>query len=173
MTRRTGILLAIMAGLLCLTALWSYRHAGAQRTAATAAYADLGACRRMGGRIEAARARPALAAERERLASETTSLIEQSARSAGIRAAKLVRIPPPPARRVGRRGYKEKPTQVFLKGVTLRRLVAMLHELTCTEVGLRAKSLRITAPRPEDTGDLWNAEVGLTYLIYDPPHHQR
>ena len=30
------------------------------------------------------------------------------------------------------------------------------------------KSIRLSAPRGEETGDRWTVETTLTYLVYDP-----
>lgn len=169
MTRRSTILLGILAGLLVLTAWWSYRYMASRRRIAATAQADLADCLRIAGQIERLRRRPTLAAHRERLASETTGLIEEAARSAGIPADSLSRISPGRPRRVDDTAYQEKPTRVLLRKVTRRQLVVLMHRLLSAGAGLHAKSIRLSAPRHDDSGDRWTVELVLTDLIYDPP----
>ncbi len=169
MRRRTAVLTLVLAALLGLWLGGSLRHLAAARGRALAASEDLAECRRLADRIRLLRDRSRLAEDRERVPEQTTGRIEAAAKSAGISAARLVRISPEPARRVGETAYKEKPTRVLLRKVTLKQLVAMVHGLTRGEGMLRAKSLRLTAPSRNATDDLWDAELVLVYLIYEPP----
>ena len=174
MTRRTIALIAVLGMLLpaCM-ALWSYGQMAQSRSGAVEARADLADCLQMGAEIERCRRRPTLASDHERLADETTGLIELAAKSAGVSSGSLVRIIPQQPRRIADTIYKEKPTLVLLKSVSLRQVTALVHQLVSDENGLRAKSIRINAPRPEDTGDRWTAEIVLTYMIYDPPEKSK
>jgi hypothetical protein len=45
----------------------------------------------------------------------------------------------------------------------------MSHALLAPNPGLRIKTLRLSAPTPDDTTDKWTAELTITYLLYDPP----
>jgi len=168
MMRRGAIFTAVLAGLLGLTALWSYQYMASQRAAALAARADLAACRRGAARIAAFRQRPAMAADREQLLSETTSLIEQAAAAAGIPPDKLIRIVPEGPQQLGKTPYKEKPTQITLRGVSLEQLVKFVHPLTGGERGLHAKALRITSHDQGDSAGPWSADLVVSYLIYEP-----
>ena len=167
--RRPVILLAILVGLLCLTALWSYRYVAEQSRAGLKARRDLSECRRYAAAIERLKERPDVATGHVRLHAETTTAIEDAAKSARLSARSLARITPEPPRRVADTVYREKPTQVLVKNVTLEQLVQMVHGLVGAGHRLHARSIRITAPKAEDTGRQWNAELLLTYLIYDPP----
>ena len=169
MTRRTRLLVILMAVLLALAATWTHRRWVAKRRAAATAQADVRTCRRLAERIKGLSRAPILAVDRERLASETTSLIEDAARKAGINAAGLRRITPEPASRVGDTVYKAKPTRVVLREVSRRQVTDLIHGLIATDTGLRAASIRLTAPTTDDVRDIWNAELVFTYLIYDPP----
>ncbi len=173
MRRRSVIFFVVLAALLVGLVVWSHRFMAAQRSAAFAAREDARRCRQIATKIETLRRRPAMAADQERLSAETTGLTEQAARAAGITADKLARITPAPPRRLGETVYKEKPTQVLLKNVTLKQLVGMIHSLAGGQRGLHLKSIRLTAPRADDCGETWNAELVLTYLIYDPPSSRR
>lgn len=168
MTRQRMVLLILLGVLLVLVGLWRYRAMENARSAADAAAADLEATRRIVKKIEAFRDRPSEAVEGEQLATETITLIEKAVTSSGIDSKNLVRISPGSPTRVGDTPYKEKPTQVFLRNVPLRQLVALTHSLLQGGQKLHTKSMRIIPPRPDDTGEDWNAELTLTYLIYEP-----
>jgi hypothetical protein len=107
------------------------------------------------------------------MAAEITQMIDAASQKAKIAPAKLVRITPNPPRRVGESVYKEKPTQILLKEVTLSQVVEMLYDLSQGENPLIPKSIRLTTPRNQDTGNLWDGEIVLTYLIYDPPETKK
>jgi len=173
MNRRKATLLLIAAGLLAAVLGWCYGAMARARTTAQHAAADLVECRRMAAAIENRSRQPAKASEHEQLATETTGLIEAATRDADIEPRSLIRISPEPPRRLGDTVYKEKPTQVFLKDITLKQLVGLVHNLLASKNNLEVKALRLAAPRPDDTTDNWTAELVLTYLIYDPPRkHQ-
>ncbi|MFB3891186.1 MAG: hypothetical protein ACE15C_04090 [Phycisphaerae bacterium] len=169
MKRRKLILMAALGVTLLLTAVWSYQYMSGRREAAAAAQRDLADGRRMMGQIELASRMPAMAADRERLATETTSLIEQAARTAGIAPGSLRRISPEAPRRVGETVYKEKPTQVQLQAVSLKELVAFALAISGPQAGLNVDSMRLGIPREAGADGRWTAELVLTYLIYDPP----
>jgi len=172
--RKTQLKLGlVLVGSLYLTIFWSYGYMADRRAAAIVARADLEDSLRDGARIDAIRNRPALAADRERLVSETTALIERAAGAAGIPPDQLVRITPEPPQRLGDSVYKEKPTQVTLKSVSLQQLVTLTHHLVSPSQGLHAKSLRITSLGTEGAAASWAADLVVTYLIYEPPHSRK
>lgn len=162
------VLMAVLLGLLCIIMLWCYGYMADQRTAAMQARTDFEQCQRCAIKIKALKQRPKIASEHERLHAETTSLIEQAAKTAGVPASSLIRITPEPARRLGDTVYREKPTQILLKKVTLKQIVTLVHAIVNAKQKLHANFIRITAPRAEDTNDLWTAELVVTYLIYEP-----
>lgn len=71
------------------------------------------------------------------------------------------------ARRVGDTPYKQKPTVVLTRGLTLEQLSALLYHLT-HESPLTVTELTLKTPRGADPGRRWDADFTLTYLIYDP-----
>ena len=109
-----------------------------------------------------------MAAERERLLSETTGLIEGAAGAAGIPPDKLIRIVPESPQRLGRTVYKEKLTRITLRNVSLEQLVKLAHHLTGGDRGLHAKALRITPLDQSDPAGGWSADLVVAYLIYEP-----
>jgi hypothetical protein len=181
MKRRTLILLAALAVTLLATVAWSFQYMSDRRDAADAAERDLADGLRMMGQIEQASRLPAMAADRERLANETTSLIEAAAKSAGMATGgapggtavgTLRRISHEPPRQVGQTAYKEKPAQVQLQMVTLKELVTFALAVSGPQAGLNIDSLRLGVPREAEAGDRWSAELVLTYLIYDAPQKE-
>ncbi|HOF17630.1 MAG TPA: hypothetical protein PK082_01880 [Phycisphaerae bacterium] len=168
MKRRQSLWIGIFVVGLLISVAWSYSRYCRLRAAAAAGQADLRDCAQMASRIEKLSRRPTLASDHEKLATETTRLIEEAAKSAGISGDRLIRISPESPARLGETPYKEKPTGVLLKNVTLKQIVEFVHALLSGEHGLNAKSIRIAAPREQDTGEEWTAEIVLTYLVYDP-----
>jgi hypothetical protein len=154
--------------LICVAEVWAYAYMSGRRNDAIAAGKDLRDCAKMAAEIERVSRQPALAAEREQLAAETSGAIESAAKAAGIDPKRLVRITPGAPQRIGDTVYKEKPTHVLLKDVTLKELVAMLHGIASSPQCLNPRSLRLAATQREDTGALWTAEVVVSYLIYEP-----
>ena len=168
MSRRMIILSILLAILVCVAAVWAYGFMTSERAGALSAGADLRECLKMSAEIERIRRQPALAAEREQIAAETTGAIERAAKAAGIDPKQIIRITPGTPQRVGDTVYKEKPTHVLLKDVTLQQLVMLLHGVATSPQSLQTRSVRIAAPRKEDTGGVWTAEIIVSYLIYEP-----
>ena len=171
-THRKNQLMAttILVGL-ALSVVWCYGRLTDNRDAAGAAAADLAACRESATRVEALRRRPAVAGTRELGETTVRRRIEQAASAAGFPGG-ITGIVAEPGARVGETAYREKPTAVrFLRPVTLEQLFTFFHALAAdgpAGAGLRVKSVRLTAPRGEETGDKWAVESTLTYLVYDP-----
>jgi hypothetical protein len=168
MNRRLRILLLLLAVLLAGLAAWAWQDLSASRQAAEAAWADLAACRSAADKIRAYRRRPTLATDTERLESETRRLIEEAAKKAEIPVEDQQRISLEPSRRIGDTVYREKPTQVLLRKVTLRQVAALVYDLVAGEAGFTARSLHLSAPREADGGNTWTVDLVVTYLIYDP-----
>ena len=172
MSRRRAIQTAAIAAMLVMAGLWRYQAMLAAQGGAESAQGDLEAARRIVAKIQAFRDRPSEASESEHLATETITLVEKAVKAAGIDIKNLVRISPGSPTRVGDSAYKEKPTQVFVRSVPLRQLVALTHSLMQGPQKLRAKAIRLVPPLPDDPGDDWNAELTLTYLIYEPQRNK-
>jgi hypothetical protein len=171
--RRPFILWAVLPALLWAAAGWSALRLSEAKDLAAAAREDRVACRRLAEDIKRLRSGPALATDQQDVADETVRLIESAAASAGIATDRIVSITPGPPQRLGDTVYKEKPTHVMLLDVPLKPLVEMTYRLISGPPALRARALRLSAPRPGDTGDAWNVEMELSYLLYDPPENTR
>jgi hypothetical protein len=175
-TRQNRLVLVATAAGLVLAMLWGYRRMSDSRDAANTAAAELAECQALAGRIESLRSRPAVAGVREARSTDVSRRVEQAARDAEFADGSLERIEPEPPRRVGDTEYKEVPTQLRLRRVTLRQVFAFLHAVGNDEAGgppLRVRSVRLSAPRGEEATDLWAVEATLVYLVYDPKAPER
>ena len=169
-TRQSRLVAATVAAGLLLALLWGYRRLSDSRDAAVAAASELAVARGRAARIDSLRRRPAVADLREARATDVTRRVEQAARAAEFPEDSLERIEPEPPRRVGDTAYKEVPTQLRLRRVTLRQVFAFLHKLAADgEDGppLRVRSVRLSAPRGEEATELWAVDATLVYLVYD------
>jgi hypothetical protein len=166
---RRGMLLGVLAAGLLVMVGCCHWQLGAARAAAAAAADDTADCERRVLRIRQLRGKPTLAGLQEVEMTELARKIEQTALAKQIPAQSLLRVSPEAARRLGDSPYKEKPTQLVLRMVTLRQLIGFLHAVSSEGCGLQVKSIRLTAPREQEIGDRWTAEVTLTYLVYAPP----
>ena len=168
MTRRVQILALLVGVALVAAVIMSYQFMLDQQEAAVAANTNLAEGLSMIDQITEVSRRPAMAVSREKLSTETTTLIEAAAKSAGIREVKRITSDGAP-RRIGDTVYKEKPTQVLLQQVTLKQIVDLALAVTGNDVGLNVESIRLSVPPEGGNAGLWNAEIVLTYLIYAPP----
>jgi hypothetical protein len=156
---------------LVLAVAWSWFWLNASRQAAAGAAADLSACRDSATRIESLRRRPLVAGSHDVGATDLSRRIETAAGDAGMAEGGLDQVEPGPARQVGDTSYRETPTRVRLRHVSLPQLFAFLHALAADGQGgpgLRLAALRLSAPAGEEAGDYWNTEATLTYWVYDP-----
>ena len=156
------------AACLLVVTLWFSGYLADSRATAQAAIDDARQCARFVADIRNLRHQPSLAESQELQLQELTQRIESAAKQSRISLDSLVRIWPEPAKRVGDMPYKRKPTQVLFHRVTLPDLVGFLQHLSNQDAGPRVTRIRLTAPRGQEMGDQWSAEVTLTYLIYAP-----
>lgn len=168
MKNRKHFLYALIIVTLLISVVWSYSFMAGREKSASGAKTDLQRCTQIINQLQILQQKPKLASDHERLSSETTGIIENAARSAGIAPGNILRITPQPQRRINDTAYKEKPTGVTLKGITLREFFAMASTLAGDENSLDIKSVNITAPDINDMGEKWNVDLVLTYFIYDP-----
>jgi len=157
----------LVAGLLAAT-LWSYTLLAASRASAATAIDDHDACQRLASSIESLQQGRLPQDFMDQPLNELVRRIEMSAQSSLIPTQSLVRIWPEPERRIGNTPYKQKPTQILLRNVTLKQLITFLYRLTADGLGLQIPSIRLTAPRDNEAGSLWTTEITATYLSYDP-----
>ena len=94
--------------------------------------------------------------------------IEQAARAADFAEGSILRIEPEPARRIEETNYREVPTLLQLRHVTLQQMFTFLHALSSESSGLGVRDIVLSAPRGEETGDRWTIEATLTYIVFSP-----
>jgi len=172
-TRRRTILSAVLLAMLAGTTAWARGRLTEARTAAEGAAAGLAACEDLSDQIRRLQHRPDIAGAGELQIDVLAGKIERAGRSAGMSPAAVVRIWPEQARRVGDSVYKSKSTEIVLERLTLRQLTTFLHTLTVQTPRLWVKSIRLTAPRGQETGRTWGVRVVVSYLIFDPPSRSR
>lgn len=151
---------------------WGYARLVAARDSANDAAENLAESRALAAQIKARQsggAAVALAGADEPNPSELIRRIESAAKAADLPPSAVERIEPAPLRQLdgAEEGLREKPTSVQLRGVTLKELFTFLHAAGGggRESGLRLSDVRLTAPSPDDTGDRWQIEGTLTYLV--------
>jgi len=181
MTSRSGVFKTrLMAGTIAVALVaavgWSYMQLAESRAAESVAAQDLVDCRAIASRIESLRQRPAVAGAQLLGAADLSRRIELAAAAANFADGSIERIEPEPARRIGETNYREVPTQVRLRRVTLQQVFTFLHALSATpptadhnqQSILSVSDIRLSAPRGEEAGDRWTVESTLTYTVYAP-----
>jgi hypothetical protein len=161
MSRRITRILVLVLLCLAMVSLWSWGRMTDQRRSAARAAEDLALSRATAGRIEQLRQRPSLGTSREPH-QELSRRIEQAAAAAQLGTGSLERIGSEQQRRLSD-SVAERSRPVFLRQVTLRQLMTFMHTLTEENPGLQIGSLRLSAPRGEEGGELWRAEMTLSY----------
>ena len=172
---RAELLVAVCFGLLLVFVTWSFLNYRAGKTAAQSAAENLQSCRHLAAQIRSLRERPVQAAMSLQPHSEMASQIEQTAQASQIPQSLIMRIDPQPSQRIEDSPYKQQSTQVELREVNLKQLIAFLLRLHTAPAKLQAEALRLSPPRLEGTGsqETWRAEVTLTHLVFAPINRTR
>jgi len=168
MNNRKFYIYVLLGVSMLVSVLLSYSFMAGRKTAASRTQNDLQKCGQIVEQMQTLQQKPRLASDHERHSSETTSLIERAAGAGGISSGSIKQITPQQPGRIKKTSYKEKPTSVIMTGITLRQLVTMAQSLSGDDGNLSLKSIKMTAPDANDTGDKWDVELVLVYLIYDP-----
>ena len=169
--KRMALYLAVAGLLLAMLCFWSAGRLASARAAKLSAENDLARCRQIASSLSSIQNRPALSGSSQHEMEELSHQIESAAQKASIPPQSIVRIWPEPARRVGESVYKEKPTQVLLKKVTMQQVAGFLYTLTGEGDALSAKSIRLTPLQDDKGANLWTADVSVSYFVYDPPEN--
>lgn len=171
------LLSLLLAGLCC----WSAGLLSSARQEKLSAEADLARCRQIAGVLSSLQNRPAMLGGSRGETEELSRQVESAAQKASIPSQSIIRIWPEPARRVGESVYKEKPTQILLRKVSMQQIAGFLYALTGEGDVLSAKSIRLTplqgdegagagnASNAANPGNTWTADVSVSYFVYDPP----
>ena len=130
-------------------------------------------CRKIAEHINTLRYSPALASSSEEAFREMSKRIEATAIAMGIAEDKIAAIDPDPVVRIGDTAYLEKATEVQLREVTLPQLIGLLGKLVEGNHELCVKALWLSVPPRNESGNLWTADLTISYLIYSPLAVQR
>ncbi|HET6880135.1 MAG TPA: hypothetical protein VFI31_08270 [Pirellulales bacterium] len=149
----------------------AYLEFHAKQAAASAACENLEECKSVAADIKKLRLQPSKVTLHAHSASEVSSRLEEALKFAQLPASCLVRIDPQPARRLNGTDFKEQPTSLELRAVSIKQLVHLLYKLESSGAGLQTKSLQLTTPvktQSDTTIETWNVQVVLTSLIFAP-----
>lgn len=167
MNRRRAYLAGLLVVVLALLAAWSYDWMNEQKQRAQQASVDLAGSRLLAASIQSLRQQPTIAAAEDMGIQQLGSLIEAALGKSQLKADALEGVIPQSTRRLGNSPYEVKPTSLVLREVTLGQLASFLYHLT-QDTGLTVREMRIRAPHGDTSGNTWDAEATLTYLIYSP-----
>jgi hypothetical protein len=167
--KRQIVYLGAMILLLAVFSLWSWSVMADSRSQALAAGRELVAAKGSLARMDNLRRKPSMAGSSELALTELTRRIDKAATTAGFAQGALQRIVPESDYRPGDSVYKEKPTAVAIKNVTMQQLVSFLYALCADGSGLELRKLQIAAPRDNENADKWTVDLTVAYLLYSPP----
>ena len=161
-------LLGAITGVLVLGVVFSYTQWAGAKHQADRARSERDAVAGLLVQLDALGGRPELAADQSEHSEQLTRHIETVASQVGIAANQIDRVQSQPARRIDDGPYLRQPTQVQLHQVTLRELLALLHDLDTDGRTLQLDDLRLIAPHNQLVGPRWRAEFTVSHLIYQP-----
>lgn len=165
--KRRAILVGTMTAMLAIASVWSAGWMMRQRESAQRAAEDLAACERLAHRIESLRREPTVASDEAMGVQELGQRITTAARRARLGDRRPSRVDPQSPRRVSDSPYLRRPTAIAMEDVSLPQAAAFLYHLT-EGSQLRARDLRLRAPRGGSDRKTWDMDVTLTYLVYEP-----
>lgn len=167
---RTILLISVMLILLVLIAAWSTMRMLDQRDKALASTTDLAVYQQLAADIERLRDNDEVkqlggdTSAREQLIADRVTKAGQKLGLQGDWWEDTIHRNP---RRVGNTAYLRKPTVLYTSGLSLMQITALLHELTY-DSPLTAQELTLRTPPGDNPGDRWDANITLTYLLYEP-----
>jgi hypothetical protein len=160
---------AVVVTALVMAGLWVGGHLLDTRAEMEMAAADLESCRTIASRIGTMKA-----------GGDSTSggMLDQAAlqrkgeealQSIGLPPSHLVKVAPDTPRTVGQTAYREVPTSLTLRDMTLRQTVGFLLAMTDDGSPLQARAMRLSGANDTAGGDVqWSVELTLAYLVYQP-----
>ena len=167
--RRQILCGAVIFAALVLADLLCWMRMSAARAAAQSAADELASCRATVARINLLREKPAVIAPRDADSGDASSRIQSAAAGADMPDGAIERIDPEPPQPVSGTPYRRKPVRVRLARVTMQQVFTFLHSVGGDGAdALHLSTIRLSAPRGEESGDRWNVEALLSSLSYDP-----
>lgn len=172
--RKTLLLVLILVGALGAS-LYAYVTFSELRQAAEYGAADVAECRRMIAQIRSLGNRPKLAgtsaAERD-----VIGRIREATNAAGIPEAPdagLTRYSTLEAVGIPNSDYREMPVSINIEACNLQQLITFMHHLMSNDPSLRVKEVVLNEHDINTGAELWNADITLGCLIYEPRSNQR
>lgn len=160
---------AVIAAALLMAGLWAVGYLVDARQAAEMAASDLDSCRAIAARIGTMKAGNDAAANGTLDQAALQRKGEEALQSIGLPPSHLVKVAPEAPRTVGQTAYREVPTNLILRDMTLRQTVSFLLAMTGDGSPLQTRALRLSgANDPNGPDPLWSVEVTLAYLVYQP-----
>ena len=170
--KRQAVLVAVMLAMMIVGVAWSTLRMLDHRRAAADAAEDTASCVGLADQITQLRGQGAIATasdQADEQQQELAGAVNRAAQQANLDTQwqQGMRIEHKRAVRIDDTPYMRKPALLIMKGLTLEQLTALLHHLTY-DSAYTAEQIQLDAPSGEDTGNRWDADVTLTYLIYSP-----
>jgi hypothetical protein len=160
---------AIILATLLVAGLWATGHLMDARAASEMAASDLDACRGIAARIGTMKAGNDAASNGGFDQAALQRKGEEALQSIGLPPSHLVKVAPDTARTVGQTAYREVPTNLILRDMTLRQTVGFLLAMTGEGSPLQTRALRLSgANDPAGPDPHWTVELTLAYLVYQP-----
>lgn len=170
-TRRL-IYLSVLTLLVLAAALWQLQTwVDGARQEAIEAGQSAAATQKLIKQIKDLSHTPTVAEQRQVEQPQLVGRIEAAAREVPLPDRAVYRIDPEGSRRLADSDYEEHPVLVQIDSVTLEQLVRFLHKLstdTTQTPQLHVRHIELDAPRGQDTGHTWQADVTLSYLVFNP-----
>jgi len=164
---RGSLYAAVTIAAMLFACAWSASYLFDARDAAGHAHRELQTCRAMANHVARLKDRPSGAGPLDQADLHRRS--QQALEQLGVSPDQLVQIGHDQPRTIGQSAYKEVPSQLVLRDLTVRQVVGFLLAMTGDGSPLHASSLRLSAPREEGGGTRWAVEITLSYLTYEPP----
>jgi hypothetical protein len=168
---RSSVITAVFIALLVVGVGGGYLRMRSSQLSAINASKNVVACRELAARIRQLQIGPRRAELKSRSETELSRKIETAAQTAGLPANHIVRIEPGEPRRVADSDYKDQATDVELRPVTLKELIAFLDAIA-SDTGVQVNFVWLSSPDQEATTapamEPWNVQMTLTNLIFAP-----
>ena len=162
------ITLACASVVLLATLTWAATGLLDAMALAKQAASDLSTCRAIAGRVVSLQSAGGAAVTEaiDQLSMQRRG--EKALVSIGLPTNHLVEVASELPRSVGETAYREMPTNLVLRDVTLRQVVRFLLAMSADNSPLQARALRLSSPRDSGGDTQWTAELTLTYFTYSP-----
>lgn len=168
--KRQIVLFGVMVAMLAIVVVWCAMNMLGQKGKAQREANSLAQAKQIAERVEVLRQHQAVASpggDWQQQEQELAQRISDAAAKARINIDWQKRIEYKRARRVADTPYMRKPVVVYTEGLTMDQLVALLHHLTY-DSPLIVSELDLKTPRGGNPGNRWDANITLSYLIYEP-----